>query len=458
MGLNNIDDNCYILGATKEETKSLDVTNSVPNTTFSYHISGENVIFTLTCNSGFVFENAPKIFFYTNDGNPSQPKFSVNESNNVATVTCKNADTATSFEITGNTVQGGGGGEITYNVKNSLVNCEGDGNLPTEYPAGEISITLKAVEGTEFKKDNPPQVYYLNSKGNPVLLQFNVSDDLTTASIVFTPDADDGTTLEFSGGAVQKTVIGVNYGSINVYLVTLENLDAFAKKRFMKEVGDPETGQTFQYIDLGQYVNRIKRIFCDIPNGADAVIQCGNYDTGIVVKTPAVERVTVDFGNVTIPAHNSDLADYESEIQLFLPFKGFVTVPSDMAGKEVNLQYIINVITGDGVAVLSSDGVPFIMESVSPIANIIYRLGEDITVIGSDDWNEQELYGKSAFVFVKWYESSNKDGVSGEYRKAKIGDLSGFNKLTDITLISTPEMLADEQEMIYNALENGVYL
>lgn len=536
----NINDNCFIWGATKEKTQSLDVTNSVPNTTFKYEIQGANVVFTLTCNEGYVFDGLPKVFFYTNSGNPSQPTFTVNGTNNVATATCADADVSKSFEISGNTVQSGsgglnvtnnianttfevagnvitlicnegyiidgsnrpqaeyidsdgdparryfvaaednltatvtllnidsdadvtlsgtviqGGGGISYIVDNQLVNVRE--TLPDRYPAGEISITLTAVDGTEFNPENPPQVLYHNSKGTTTVEKFIVSGNKQTASLTFTPDADNGETLEFTGGAEPITVIGENYGSINVYLVTLDNLNEFAKKRFFKEVEDPETGQRFEYVDLGQYVNRIKRIFVQVPEGADAIIQCGNYDTGIVVKTPTVDRVTLDFRNVTIPAHNKDLTDYESEIQLFLPFKGFVSVPSDMAGKTVNLKYIVNVLTGNGVAVLSCDGVPFIMESVQPNTDIIYRLGDTVTVIGSDDWNEQELYGKESFVLVKWYESSNKDNICSDYRNVNLADLTGFVKLTDVSIISTPEMLADEQKMIYDALENGVYM
>lgn len=430
----------------------LNITNNIANTTFE--VAG-NVI-TLICNDGYIIDsnNRPQATYIDSDGNPASSYFVAAEDNLTATATLSNIDSDADVTLSGTVIQGGGG--ISYVVDNQLVNVQE--TLPDSYPAGEISITLTAVDGTEFNPENPPQVFYYNSMGDPIVKKFIVSGNKKTASLTFTPDADNGETLEFTGGAEPITVIGENYGSINVYLVTLDNLNEFAKKRFFKEVEDPETGQRFEYIDLGQYVNRIKRIFVDVPEGADAIIQCGNYDTGITVKTPTIDRMTVDFGNVTIPAHNEDLTDYESEIQLFLPFKGFVSVPSDMAGKTVNLKYTVNTLTGNGVAVLSCDGVPFIMESVQPNTDIIYRLGDTVTVIGSDDWNEQELYGKESFVLVKWYESSNKDNICSDYRNVNLADLTGFVKLVDVSIISTPEMLADEQKMIYDALENGVYM
>lgn len=435
------------------------ITNNVPNTTIEKVLQGNNLEVTLNCNANYIFDGVPTVDYNDFNGDYHyQEKFTVNGTKTSASVVLQYPDPDPSYSeivVNGNTTQGGGGG-ISYVVDNQLVNVQE--TLPDSYPAGEISITLTAVDGTEFNPGNPPQVFYYNSMGDPIVKKFIVSGDKHTASLTFTPDADNGETLEFTGGAEPITVIGENYGSINVYLVTLDNLNEFAKKRFFKEVADPETGQSFEYIDLGQYVNRIKRIFVNVPEGADAIIQCGNYDTGITVKTPTVDRLTVDFGNVTIPAHNGDLTDYESEIQLFLPFKGFVSVPSDMTGKTVNLKYTVNVLTGNGVAVLSCDGVPFIMESVQPNTDIIYRLGDTVTVIGSDDWNEQELYGKESFVLVKWYESSNKGNVCSDYRNVNLADLTGFVKLADVSIISTPEMLADEQKMIYDALENGVYM
>lgn len=430
----------------------LNVTNNIANTTFE--VAG-NVI-TLICNEGYIIDanNRPQATYLDNEGSPARKYFVAAADNLTATVTLSNIGSDADVTLSGTVIQGGGG--ISYVVDNQLVNV--NETLPDSYPAGEISITLTAVDGTEFNPENPPQVSYTNTYGNNVVKKFTISENKETASLTFTPDAKNGETLEFTGGAEPITVIGENYGSINVYLVTLDNLNEFAKKRFFKEVDDPETGQRFEYIDLGQYVNRIKRIFVNVPEGADAIIQCGNYDTGIRVKTPTVDRITVDFGNVTIPAHNGDLTDYESEIELFLPLKGFVSVPSDMAGKTVNLKYIVNVLTGNGVAVLSCDGVPFIMESVQPNTDIIYRLGDTVTVIGSDDWNEQELYGKESFVLVKWYESTNKDNVCSDYRNVNLADLTGFVKLADVSIISTPEMLTDEQKMIYDALENGVYM
>lgn len=545
----DINDNCYIWGSTKKKEVVLDIQNSVNQTSFTYTETGKSdVNITLTCNEGYVFDGAPKVFFYTNNGYPAKPTFSLNETNTVATVTCSNADKSNVFEITGNTKKGGttelnvtnnisdtqeqhdfdgvtatitvtgtypryrffdpkvsytdtegnpqqsvmsvevqpyksiataeisnvdpafpvtitGTYENVCNVTNNLENCTVNGGLPEYYRIGaNLNITATANAGTEFETDNPPQVYYLSDGGYPTIKKFTVSPDKNTATLLFDmsdPENEilDGSDLTFEGGAVPKQVIGQNYGAINVYIVTLDNLEEFAKKRFFKEVDDPETGPSYEYIDLGKYVNRIKRIHCTVPSSSTDVLKCGNYNTNISVLAPAVETINLDFGSVEIPAHNSDNTDYESEVQVFLPFKGFVTIPADYVGKSVNLEYVVNVVTGYGVAKLSCNGAVFQVEEVNPATDVLYRTADvNLTLIGADSWDESLLYGLTPYVYIKWYESRNKNERNADNVTGKIGDFSGFIKLDNVSTISTPDMLIMEQEMIYSELENGVYI
>ena len=51
-------------------------------------------------------------------------------------------------------------------------------------------------------------------------------------------------------------------------------------------------------INLGQYVNRIKRIFTTVPVAGNDVLKCGNYNTEISVKNPTSDVMLLDFGNV----------------------------------------------------------------------------------------------------------------------------------------------------------------
>lgn len=118
--------------------------------------------------------------------------------------------------------------------------------------------------------------------------------------------------------------MGEQYGAINVYLVTLDELAEFSAKRFFKKTGtDPSTGAPiYENIDLGAYVNKIRRIYTNIGASSTDVIRCGNYNTGVSCHQPAQDKITLDFGTAVVPAHNEDNTDYESEIQIFCRLQG----------------------------------------------------------------------------------------------------------------------------------------
>lgn len=454
----NYDYNGKVAGKTvKGGTVDVTVTNNISGTTEQHSFDGETLNITVTGQDSRKRFFDAKVGYFTTEGNPASQNMQTDI--NKATAVITGLDPAHYVTITGTF-------EPICEVTNNLANCTVNGGLPPYYKVGAVvDVTLTANAGTEFDETQyPPTLYYLNDDGNPTRKDFTISPDKNTANIVFDMSdpknlALNGVNLTFNGGAVPKLVIGGNYGAINVYIVTLDNLAAFAKKRFFREAPDPETGQTFEYIDLGKYVNRIKRIHCTVPSSSTDVLRCGNYNTNINVLAPAVETINLDFGSVEIPAHNSDNADYESEVQVFLPFKGFVTIPADYVGKSVNLEYVVNVITGYGVAKLSCNGAVFQVEEVNPATDVLYRTADvNLTLIGSDSWDESISYGLTPYIYMKWYESRNKNERNTDNVTGKIGDFSGFIKLDNVSTIITQDMLIMEQEMIYSELENGVYI
>ena len=146
----------------------------------------------------------------------------------------------------------------------------------------------------------------------------------------------------------------------------------------------------------------------------------------------------------------------KAKYKSFLPFAGFVNLNNDYAGKTIALQYVINVVTGNGVALLSCDGVVFQVEETEPSSEIIYLSpSTQVKTVGGDDWNEMLYYGLEPYIYCKWYESAsngrNTEPTNGHFRR-----FQRFIKLDNVSTISTPDMLIMEQEMIYSELENGV--
>lgn len=383
-------------------------------------------------------------------------QITVNDYNSTARVTITDADRTR--PITANGFFGG-----VHLVETGLTGCSSVNPIPEFVkPDGTLSVELKANENTWFEE--APVLSWSDESGDYKSKNFELSDEKRTATAYI--DTSDPATeigghesIDISGDTVPFTVIGTNYGSINVYRVTPDNLAAFARKRFFRS----ETtagGTNYHLIDLGQYVNRIKRIHTEIPTSSTDQIKCGNYETGIECLAPCKDRVTLDFGSVEIPAHNNDNTDYQSEIQLFLPFKGFVSVPVEYVGKSVRLEYVINTVTGEGIARLSYNGIVFLVEDVAPCTDIIYTAPQNDTInlVGADSWNEQLLYGLEPYIKMKWYTSKDKGNRNKDNVTDYIGTFKGFIRAEHVGSIANADILTSEQRAIYGQLEQGVYI
>lgn len=448
-----------ISGETASEgTPEITVVNNITNTLKEEHTYDGDVA-TITVESEhyprYRFID-PKASYKSTDGQQKTVDMQVEVLSyySLAKVTITDLDPTEPVTLTGKFV---GVAHITAN----LTNCYADPPLPDWLQFGEtLNVTIKANANTAFDTEqSTPNFVYNDEHGNPASKDLTVSEDKQTAtgSLVL---QDDWSNLSVNAQAYPVTVVGQQYGAINVYLVTLDELAEFSGKRFFKETGsDPETGAPqYENIDLGTYVTKIRRVYTNIGASGTDVIRCGNYNTGVSCHQPAQDKITLDFGTAVVPAHNEDNTDYESEIQIFLPFAGFVTLNTDYAGKTIALQYVINVVTGNGVALLSCNGVIFQVEETEPSSEIIYLSpSTQVKTVGGDDWNEMLYYGLEPYIYCKWYESAS-NGRNNDRQTGILADFRGFNVFDDVTPIHTAEMMTEEQAMIYAALSDGVYI
>ena len=443
-----------INGSTSEEAPELNVTNNIAGTTEQHTFDGVTATFTVTGEGASKRFINPQLKYTSTDGTEKTVNMQTQElqGSSQATATVSDIDASEPVTLTGSF-------ETVVFIKTDLTTCELETPLPEWVQQGEtVNVTLIADAGTEFptEGDNVPRIRIQSYEASFELL--TVSEDKTKATGSVT--VVDCHYITVMGETNPISAVGTQYGAINVYLVTLDQLDAFSAKRFFNVTDtDPGTGAPqYENIDLGEYVNRIRRVYTNIAASSTDVIRCGNYNTGVSCKQPAQDKITLDFGTAVVPAHNEDNTDYESEIQIFLPFAGFVSLPSDYAGKTISLQYVINVVTGNGVALLSCNGVVFQVEETEPSSEIIYLSpSTQVKTVGGDDWNEMLYYGLEPYIYCKWF-ASKSAGRNNERKTGEIGDFRGFNVFDDVTPIHTAEMLTEEQEMIYTALSDGVYI
>lgn len=425
------------------------VTNNIKGTEESHEWNGETLTITVKTPS---YINArldkPQVHYTNTGGEPITQDMQVESTSTRVTATAVITDLGGDYSVTvtGTYIR-------TLPLTKSLTNCASKEPLPNYVDFDSlITVELDANPNTEFHTDGTTYLSVTNRiGGRETKTPFTISGDKRKATISYhLANSGNYSRVNIVGECFPVEVVGKQYGSINVYLVTLDNLKEFAAKRYFTDVGEN--------VDLGEYVNRIKRIYTDITPFSTDVIRCGNFNTGVACQQPAQDKITLDFGTAVVPAHNEDNTDYESEIQLFLPFAGFVNLNNDYAGKTIALQYVINVVTGNGVALLSCDGVVFQVEETEPSSEIIYLSpSTQVKTVGGDDWNEMLYYGLEPYIYCKWYESAS-NGRNTDRQTGILGDFIGFNMFDDVTPIHTAEMLTEEQEMIYAALSDGVYI
>lgn len=454
----NTGESFTLTGTTASEgTPELNVTNEIADTTEQHTYDGQTATFTVNGSYPRYRFKQPTVNYTGTDGQPKtiQMEVEVLERGSIATATVTDIDPTKPVTITGQYL-------YAIIIEPSLSNCYADPELPEHLFEGDtLSVVLKANPNTAFDDTDEmkiPVFSYQDENGYYQNKPLTVSEDKQTATGQIL--LGDYTSMGVVAEAYPVAVVGQQYGAINVYLVTLDELAEFSGKRFFKETGtDPSTGAPiYENIDLGAYVNKIRRVYTNIGASSTDVIRCGNYNTGVSCHQPAQDKITLDFGTAVVPAHNEDNTDYESEIQIFLPFAGFVTLNTDYAGKTIALQYVINVVTGNGVALLSCNGVVFQVEETEPSSEIIYLSpSTQVKTVGGDDWNEMLYYGLEPYIYCKWYESAS-NGRNNDRQTGILGDFRGFNVFDDVTPIHTAEMLTEEQEMIYTALSDGVYI
>lgn len=433
-------DEITITGSFISGVRELQITNNIANTTAHSVASETNYTVTVEGNAKGMFNGTPTITY-------GGETYNMTVTNQTATAIVPIA--TESVTINGEYLLGD-----YIEVDYDLTNCEIVGEKPVKVKTGQsYTFNFRANANAEL---TDIESNFIDDNGDAVVTHGTISEDKQTGIVTFelTTGATN-LTVYANADAVQPPTIK-NYGAINVYSVTLENLNEFSKKRFFKATGENDTGTTYTEVNLGEYVNRIKRIFVNIPVSGDDVLKCGNYNTGIKVKTPESDVILLDFGNVELTGANGNNEDFNAQVQMFIPCRGIVTIDSKYIGKTINLTIKVNVITGDSVALLSCDGVTFQIESFSLSRDVLYRLGTDLNVVGGEQWNEQILYGLEPYVLIT--ENLTVDvPVNNTQENVTINAVTGFAQFANVNL-NTANLLVDEYNEIVSQLETGVYL
>ena len=419
--------------------KSYIIRNTIENTTYS--VSGDTL--TVTANEGYKFETAPTAESGTGLMDKQTATGVLSDNGKVATFNLLSDDNGHPFSKDN---------EITINGSVVLVGYKINNTIEyTTYSVSGDTLTVTANDGYKFEvaptADNADEASPMERREETGVL----SDGGKVATFNLLSDNNGNAfqkdyTIALRGAVVADVVYSGFYGSINVYELTNDNLKAFAEQRFSKTAED-----------LGKYVTNLFRIFCPVGETIDAVITTGDVNTGIHAKTPKSDVVVLNFGEVTIPFHNNDLSDYNSNIQMFLPFVGFVNIDTNYIGKPINLTYEVNVITGEAVVKLSTDSIIFSVYDCNVSNALIYKTS-DYDVVGDAGFSSRFMYGLKPFIKVVWRQSMNEYVNNDDCKRTVIGSITGFARITECGEINTSQMTSDEKQMIETQLKYGIYV
>lgn len=437
----------YTNGSTKTDIKETTISNNITNCTETHTIDGENVNITLTANDD---DNR----FYNVTVSFDNKSVSVERiDNKEINITLEQVPLGSSIVINGNC-------DGVTRVENNVVGCVLNGLLPFYIYGDVVNLEAVANEGTNF--DFAPQITFESSQS----LLYNYDKDFELSSdskkATYNNDLSDnenatkGATLTITGSTIPtKTITG--YGSINVYCVTESILNEFAKARFIYS-GTGDTSVTPDG-DLGEYVNRLHKIYFPVGDVTHTTLKCGNTDTLIECDSVNDPIKHIDFGKCSISSISDSSNDFNSEIYIFIPFVGFMALDSDYMGKEIYLRYDIDIVSGEGIYNVVCDDVVILQGECTPVNDVIYRTSttENLNTIGSDKFTTQYLRGLQPYVMVKYFEPLNKGNIYDTSERFTIGDVSGYARFEDVELVKFNSLKSERDEII-NLLRSGIYL
>lgn len=154
----------------------------------------------------------------------------------------------------------------------------------------------------------------------------------------------------------------LSLGFVNVYKCDAGALTQFGAELFpeiqfpssLSDVGEvlAAVSDSIWNSKLIDYVISVHCVPGNVTGGNLTDIKVGTRTmTGIMGRPITDEYVDFDFGSVTVDPFYKNYADYMTEIQLFLPMYGFVSLrPEEVIGGEVQVKYRFNVIDGSFMA------------------------------------------------------------------------------------------------------------
>lgn len=438
-----------------------DIANTTPDIALTGLICGSEVTINLSANDGFYFSEAPKLECNDGMGSILNFNFTTTQGTNptLYTLTLSANDTQYLNDYT-NRIKGATAETPTvetYTIKISLTHATANIDSTTEYVKGQpLEIVVTAEEGYYFSVA-PVFKYSVNGE----LVSDSLTGDGTEKPTVFTKSYTGEETANFSntatvGGLYGEAIIiptvdiSTMYGIIKAYAPTADQLKAIGDVRYVALA-------TGEVLDLGQYITSLRKLFIDIPvTTTPEPVKLGGKSTGVSCLPLATDKITINCGSVAIAETYNNVVDYtNTTIDLYLPFIGFRPLTtSKIMGRTLNIKYVVNVLTGDGVCCVYADGTLIETFNCNLSFEVPYKLNNEF-YSSTLNIDSSYLYGFTPFVLIRTTQSITKP----KYADSKEGLLNSFSGFVVCTRVDNTLSISDkEKDEINRLLTSGVYI
>lgn len=442
------------------EPTDVTVINNVPDTLISHSVNGSSVTVNLKSNNVMLNVSCSYVGKDGSNKNVSVPvnvvvKPLVDENNVIsnASVVLADVDFKHDVVVTGESKKAI---RIDYN----LSGCSTVTQHTYCFVGEPITFTLKADEGNKFFDAKKCKITGYNSLSGGRVVYMTVSEDELTATGTITPQIEHDWYIIVDGEATPTSTPTNKYGFINAYVLNEQNLIDFATARFVPYTGDSaSTKEDPISYDLGDYINRVKRFFFQVDKGSSSKLMCGNFMVDTAVFNLASDSKVISFGSVEIPNVTQSTADYDTELNLFVPFIGLETLPVDLIGCTVALEMRVNLLGGGGVYVMTCDDRIVWTKEVEPCTDVLFRTQkQEIQVLGGSKFDSTYLMGLTPYIVLQKKTITSTGVETASSRLTKVKDVSGFTKMVNVKFADTTNMLTDDVNTIINILRNGFTL
>lgn len=329
----------------------------------------------------------------------------------------------------------------------NLINCKLADNSPNYFVLPDTFYTpfntfiVEPLEG--YTLPNPPALKIVDS-GTDYDYDFVLQDDKYIISAQF--QHYDIESVSVSGQAIEKGGVLSDYGLIRVYKTDKTINQSLVTHRF-------SNGE-----DLGQYIYSFVRYPFNIESQNNANIYLGVTDTG--VNSPLIPKQihTLSLGKKLINGLYEDTRDINNvEIMAVLPFYGLYNIDTRYINTEIEIKYIVDILSNTAIIELYSNDVLFdtldcyIGYSIPYIIQQGY-MNHNITLQN----NITKQYNPK--IILKQNKQIN-NSIYKTYKPCTIGDVSeGFIKCQNVVLNINHNMTLSEQQAIERYLNTGIYI